>query len=208
MKRLLLTVAVLAGSLLAALPSAATASHDPSGAPLDQDFVGGSGARDSLCFLGHCFPLTLDFGARSGPGGENPTGTIRVAFTFEFRVTCLAVSGNRATIGTTGAGSGLGPRVVFVEDNDGVGEDLMAAALVPSPPTVCPAPETAGLAPLIQGDITVHDAPVLPIFKQQCKDSGWQSFGVFKNQGDCVSFVATEGKNQPSGPPRSEGGAQ
>ena len=34
--------------------------------------------------------------------------------------------------------------------------------------------------------------------KQQCMDGGWQSFG-FKNRGDCVSFVATGGKNPPSG---------
>jgi hypothetical protein len=34
--------------------------------------------------------------------------------------------------------------------------------------------------------------------KEQCKNGGWQSFG-FKNQGDCVSFVATGGKNPPSG---------
>jgi hypothetical protein len=32
--------------------------------------------------------------------------------------------------------------------------------------------------------------------KEQCKKGGWQSFG-FKNQGDCVSFVATGGKNPP-----------
>ena len=33
--------------------------------------------------------------------------------------------------------------------------------------------------------------------KDQCKDGGWASWGVFKNQGDCVSFVATDGKNPP-----------
>jgi hypothetical protein len=33
--------------------------------------------------------------------------------------------------------------------------------------------------------------------KEQCKDGGWQSLG-FKNQGDCVSFVATGAKNPPS----------
>jgi hypothetical protein len=38
-----------------------------------------------------------------------------------------------------------------------------------------------------------------PISKDQCKNGGWQTYGVFKNQGDCVSFVATNGKNQPSG---------
>jgi hypothetical protein len=32
--------------------------------------------------------------------------------------------------------------------------------------------------------------------KEQCRDGGWQSFG-FKNQGDCVSFLATGGKNPP-----------
>lgn len=33
----------------------------------------------------------------------------------------------------------------------------------------------------------------------QCKKDGWKAFGIFKNQGDCVSFVATGGKNPPSG---------
>ena len=42
--------------------------------------------------------------------------------------------------------------------------------------------------------------PPLPTSKDQCKNGGWQSFGtLFKNQGDCVSFVATGGKNQPTG---------
>ena len=38
----------------------------------------------------------------------------------------------------------------------------------------------------------------LPTTKDQCKDTGWQNFSVFKNQGDCVSFVATGGKNPPA----------
>jgi len=37
----------------------------------------------------------------------------------------------------------------------------------------------------------------LPTTSAQCKDGGWRSFGVFANQGDCVSFVATKGKNPP-----------
>ena len=41
----------------------------------------------------------------------------------------------------------------------------------------------------------------LPTLQDQCTNGGWQTFGVFKNQGDCVSFVATKGKNQPSGRP-------
>ena len=36
--------------------------------------------------------------------------------------------------------------------------------------------------------------------QKQCKHGGWRSFGtLFKNQGDCVSFFATGGKNPPSG---------
>jgi hypothetical protein len=40
---------------------------------------------------------------------------------------------------------------------------------------------------------------VLPTAKDQCMNNGWKGFQTkFKNQGDCVSFVATGGKNQPS----------
>jgi hypothetical protein len=35
--------------------------------------------------------------------------------------------------------------------------------------------------------------------KDQCKNGGWETFGTFKNQGDCVSYFATGGKNQPKG---------
>ena len=38
----------------------------------------------------------------------------------------------------------------------------------------------------------------LPTTKDDCKKDGWKDFGVFKNQGDCVSFVATGGKNLPA----------
>ncbi|MDR0359310.1 MAG: ubiquitin family protein [bacterium] len=43
-------------------------------------------------------------------------------------------------------------------------------------------------------------APALPTSRDQCKNGGWMSFGVFRNQGDCVSFVSTGGRNAPSGP--------
>lgn len=38
-----------------------------------------------------------------------------------------------------------------------------------------------------------------PTSTDQCKNGGWQVFGIFKNQGDCVSYVATGGKNPPNG---------
>jgi hypothetical protein len=42
--------------------------------------------------------------------------------------------------------------------------------------------------------------PCLPTTKEECKNGGWRGFGVFKNQGGCVSFVATKGKNPPARP--------
>lgn len=49
------------------------------------------------------------------------------------------------------------------------------------------------------GMVSYTPAPVLPTAAGQCKKGGWLSFGVFKNQGDCVSYVATKGKNGPNG---------
>jgi hypothetical protein len=37
----------------------------------------------------------------------------------------------------------------------------------------------------------------LPASKDECRNGGWRNFPGFKNQGDCVSFVATGGKNPP-----------
>ena len=36
-----------------------------------------------------------------------------------------------------------------------------------------------------------------PANVNQCKNEGWRAYGIFKNQGDCVSFVETGGKNEP-----------
>jgi hypothetical protein len=45
----------------------------------------------------------------------------------------------------------------------------------------------------------VVGSPTSPTSKDECKNGGWQNFNpAFKNQGDCVSFVATQGKNPPS----------
>jgi hypothetical protein len=47
---------------------------------------------------------------------------------------------------------------------------------------------------------TTYDFDVAPTSKDDCKKGGWATFSQgFKNQGDCVSYVATGGKNQPNG---------
>ncbi len=41
-------------------------------------------------------------------------------------------------------------------------------------------------------------APSVPTAKEQCKNEGFKVFTAgFKNQGDCVAFVETEGRNEP-----------
>ncbi|MGV8897572.1 MAG: hypothetical protein ACOH10_10715 [Rhodoglobus sp.] len=40
--------------------------------------------------------------------------------------------------------------------------------------------------------------PAMPTNADQCKKDGYKSFGVFRNQGDCVSFVKTGGTNPPA----------
>src|SRR5262249_38796477 len=53
--------------------------------------------------------------------------------------------------------------------------------------------------------LTRHDAEAhavvwthgIPSTTDDCKNGRWQSYGLFANQGDCVSFVATRGQNTP-----------
>lgn len=53
--------------------------------------------------------------------------------------------------------------------------------------------------------VTPPPPPSEPTTTAECKHGGWKNYGdLFKNQGDCVSFVVTEGRNEPSGPPLHE----
>ena len=49
------------------------------------------------------------------------------------------------------------------------------------------------------GDGIADTAP--PTTTAQCKKGGWKTFNnpAFKNEGDCVSYVATKNRNQPNG---------
>jgi hypothetical protein len=136
-------------------------------------------------------------------------------------VTCLSVNGNLAVIGFSGAVTGIVSYwvagLVSVVDAGGpaTGGDTFEWAELrgepgPTPagdplpgPTDCssypgPFPFLNGPVSVgTSGDIAVIDAPGLPTSKDQCKNGGWRAYGVFKSQGDCVSFVASEGKNPP-----------
>ena len=64
-------------------------------------------------------------------------------------------------------------------------------------PTTSGAVQTTPGSPFAS-DVFVAKIATLPTSVDECKNGGWKTFGVFKNQGDCVSFVATKGKNPPS----------
>lgn len=145
------------------------------------------------------FEARLD--AESGPTGESPGGTFVHSpngYPSVYSVVCLQVSGNTAVVGVNYAGQpdfGLVFRVV-----DG-SVDTFAVAdrnnfLVS--PDECAGPTAfSNPLPVISGDIVVHDAAPFPTSKDQCKNGGWRNFPGFKNEGACVSFVATGGKNTP-----------
>ena len=162
-----------------------------------QDSVNGSGHALTSDNQGVDFIIT----ASSGPSGENPTG--QVAFTqgrfgtnFAGPVTCLAVNGNVANLNVS---SGLG--VVTLEVTDSPSGDLIRAALAGHAPADCSVLGEAVDFRVVTGDIVVVDAPALPTFKDQCKNGGWRTYGVFTNQGDCIGFVSTKGKNPPANSP-------
>jgi len=143
----------------------------------------------------------------------------------ETQVTCLSATGHVAIIGVTGTRTlvGLFGRIPLttaglIRVTDGGGPEsgldsfefsLLQGPFPPLPPgpplpgpTDCSSfPTGAEVRHNVGGDLVVHDAPPLPISKNQCTNGGWRAFGVFKNQGDCVSFVAAGGKNQPGNSP-------
>ena len=179
--------------LLAAVLAPSAAGQVPT-----QDSVTGSATTGS----GRAF-TAYTFDVHSGPSGENPTGTV-VFDTFFGRigaldVTCLNVSGNRASIIVKAPAntSGVAGVAVAVED-DGPGHDRIDFHVLSVLPGDCLVPSQV-LEPTVFGDVTVVDAPPPPTSKDQCQNDGWRNYPGFENQGDCVSFVATKGKNQPAG---------
>jgi hypothetical protein len=203
MKKVLLAVTAVAAGVSLALPGSAVAQ-----APIGDSVVG----------AGHVQVTDFTVSIQAGPNGENPTGSLTVSgfLSFSATPTCLNVSGNAAVGGFQIAGAGFlgfqGFLASVVDNGPPVNgqpvDTVVYSGLLRTAPTTCPAPgepPPAGLldtlgGPLTSGDLTVIDAPSLPTSTEECKNGGWRSFGVFQNQGDCVSFVATDGRNPPDGP--------
>jgi hypothetical protein len=113
-------------------------------------------------------------------------------------VTCLGVVGNVATVNIRVPERGGLSHITTVTATDSPGGDQIRVTGGRLPGDCSPLPTSPG-RPVVEGDIVVVDAQPLPASKEQCKNGGWRNFPGFKNQGDCVSFVATKGKNPPAG---------
>jgi hypothetical protein len=189
--RLRLVAALLAAAAMLAAP-AITSAQVP---------------RDSVVASGDAGSYTnIDTNVTSGPSGENPTGHVAVTAVGErfesASITCLSISGNTAVVGGSLQPNSFG-LAGFVETlMDGgpanSGLDTFTATGTSTAPVLCPPPIPFGNT-LTTGDIVVVDAQPFPTSKEQCKNGGWRNFPGFKNQGDCVSFVASGGKNPPAG---------
>jgi hypothetical protein len=114
-------------------------------------------------------------------------------------VACLRVSGNTAVIGVNWVNAGA-PAAFFQVVDAPVDTVNLSIELQVLGPGDCPPEVTSNPLTVTSGDIVVVDAQPFPTSKEQCANGGWQSFPGFENQGDCVSYVATGGKNQPGGP--------
>jgi hypothetical protein len=78
-------------------------------------------------------------------------------------------------------------------DGDGIANGTDNCAGVPNPDQTDADNDAKGAA---------CDTQELPVTTDDCRDSGWKRFdgtATFRNQGDCVSFVATRAKNPPAG---------
>ena len=191
-RRLAATVVVALGAMLV-LPNPAGAQM-----PTGDSIVGSGTIRTTL----------IDVNVSSGPSGENPRGeaSARIDFFAGFlsaSVDCLAVSGSVGTFaGAIGLSSFDDTHYKFtVEDNGPTGSPPdRVTSRTATTPFDCTEPLAFEFYSTLVGDMVVVDASALPTSTQECKNGGWRNFPGFKNQGHCVSFVATGGKNPPAGP--------
>ena len=156
---------------------------------------------------------TWHINAASGPSGERPTGNVELEFTsgsspvtVNFQVVCLQITANRAVIGIRPpSATNVHGYLVVVDEPGDVQDRLLSHLYVsdPNAPATCADfdAQVAGTTPppAQSGSVVVVDAQPFPTSKDQCQNGGWRNFPGFKNQGACVSIVATGGKKPPAG---------
>jgi hypothetical protein len=167
-----LTLASLALVLAVLSATAGVATAAP------QDSVSGGGVSPEPYCNG-----TIDIDVQSGPSGENPSGHVICGTLFDGPPTCLKVQGNVALL--TVIDDVFGTVSVKITDAGSTGDTMEAYPT----PGGCPSQLPQYVPIVFSGDIVVVDAQPLPTSKDQCKNGGWKTYGSFRNQGDCITFV-------------------
>src|SRR5687768_13966260 len=150
--------ALLAASIGVALMTASVASA--AGA---KDFTTGGGS-----VVGNGAEKHFSFSAHAGPKGPSghvvlkQVSTVFGDFELHGHVSCLAVSGNQATIGVaidkgSGTAEGQVGIILYVQDNDPNVPDQFDNSGYVGDPSVCTPSEQA--VPIQSGNINVNDAP-------------------------------------------------
>jgi hypothetical protein len=196
----------------------ATGHATPVGAPIGPPMISLEIAGDGTMYGIAIFGDTRLYRINKTTGVGTPIGTgTGIDFTMDIAFDCAGqlwatTSGRLWTVNTTTGTST--PQASITGVTEGASSVMglmfdrachMLATTYTNPGTLYSINPTTGAATRIGstglflphgGDITAFG---LPTSKDQCKTGGWKTYGIFKNQGDCVSFVATNGKNQPAG---------
>jgi hypothetical protein len=176
-------------TVVAAVAFAAPAAAQ---APIGDSVTGSGTARFITPDLaGLTVPFSID--VRSGPGGEDPVGSLQLFFAFD-DPTCLAIRSGGGQVADEAVINFRNPLTggrVLVRVTGGTSGPRLFSVTQASSTSDCSFVPPGTLAEVIEGGISIVDAPALPTSKDQCANGGWKIYGVFKNRGDCVSLVAT-----------------
>jgi hypothetical protein len=150
-------------------------------------------------------PLQMTVKALSGPTQQNPTGSVE--FTrpsgekLTGRVTCVSVKGALATVGVRFERTlpgGLPAALIDVLDYSNTDiqiPDRVAVTPTFAAPSQCPFPVNAsGFREATGSTFTVLPAPPLLTTKAQCRQGGWQTYGIFANQRECFAYVKKQAR--------------
>jgi hypothetical protein len=150
-------------------------------------------------------PVRMTIKALSGPTQENPTGTVE--FTrpsgekLTGRVTCVSVKGAMATVGVRFERALPGGQpaalidVLDYSNTDVLIPDRVAIDPTSAVPSQCPFPvHMTAFRETTNSTFTVLRAPPLLTTKAQCRQGGWQQYGIFANQRECMAYVKEQAR--------------
>jgi large repetitive protein len=97
-------------------------------------------------------------------------------------ITVVAGAGGTAVVTYSAVASDIaGPVTISYSPASG------STFAVGTTPVVATATDASGLT--TQCGFTVTVTPFVPTTSDECRNGGWMAFGIFKNQGECISFV-------------------